>query len=402
MDLEVSPEEPKRPKSAKTSVWYGAQGDIEEYSYSKLAILETIIAIAIYTFIAVRYGTLHLALSACIAPLLLLRTEDSTKLGIEFGNRIFGLHHDIFNEFRHVKLVGPLSFFVIGLPMLGILILLTRFTATVTSLIKRPLSCISNIPRNWVQIVFKIDSSIEPVALPGLEKGETVLGGISSSTLKSYEGFRFLRNKKFDPEKPFLEAIALIIVFTPILSFISLPPLIYRYSLKGTALLLSPFIFIAHSASTINIENYFRNVISTAIHKIRLIYAGLYTLAFATKFSVLVGILTIGANIQNTRAKEIFNAYFVPDAIPPWQYASLINCILAVSMFFIADFAVTNIDRDKGWDAVPLALDYFVRIAKIIAGVLTIYTIACTVYIAYTLVPGIDWPPLGTRVFPWL
>jgi hypothetical protein len=49
---------------------------------SVFAVAETLLAVSLYVVIALRFGTLHLTISACIAPFLLLRTDRSTELGI--------------------------------------------------------------------------------------------------------------------------------------------------------------------------------------------------------------------------------------------------------------------------------------------------------------------------------
>src|SRR5882757_2652465 len=54
-----------------------------------MALAETLLAVAISVGIAIRYQTLaHVALSACIAPLLLMRSPESVALGVRWFNRI--------------------------------------------------------------------------------------------------------------------------------------------------------------------------------------------------------------------------------------------------------------------------------------------------------------------------
>ena len=61
-------------------VWFSTEETAEAGKTSVLAIIETLGAMAAYAWIAWEYGTLHLTIAACVAPFLLLRTEESTRL----------------------------------------------------------------------------------------------------------------------------------------------------------------------------------------------------------------------------------------------------------------------------------------------------------------------------------
>ena len=52
-----------------------------------LAVSETVVASLVVGLIALRYGTLHLTVSACIAPFLLLRTTKSTEVGLMLAEK---------------------------------------------------------------------------------------------------------------------------------------------------------------------------------------------------------------------------------------------------------------------------------------------------------------------------
>ena len=55
---------------------------------SILAIVETLLAIALVFYLSAHFNTLRwLAVAMCVSPLLLLRTAESTRLGIEWFDR---------------------------------------------------------------------------------------------------------------------------------------------------------------------------------------------------------------------------------------------------------------------------------------------------------------------------
>lgn len=64
--------------------WWCHQGQKTE-SVSVLSLFETLAAMSVYILIALYWGTLHLLISGCLAPALLLRTEESVALGRKLG-----------------------------------------------------------------------------------------------------------------------------------------------------------------------------------------------------------------------------------------------------------------------------------------------------------------------------
>ncbi|NKB60970.1 MAG: hypothetical protein GKR95_02110 [Gammaproteobacteria bacterium] len=70
------PQEPRR------FVWWSDNESRKNQTVSILAIAETIFAVALYWWIAVKFDThIHLVTSLFVAPLLLLRSEKSIEKG---------------------------------------------------------------------------------------------------------------------------------------------------------------------------------------------------------------------------------------------------------------------------------------------------------------------------------
>ena len=67
-------------KRERNWVWLSTEETAEAGKTSVLAIVETLGAMAVYAWVAWNYGTLHLTIAACVAPFLLLRTQESTRL----------------------------------------------------------------------------------------------------------------------------------------------------------------------------------------------------------------------------------------------------------------------------------------------------------------------------------
>ena len=99
-----------------------------------LAIAETLIAAAVFLWIAATWGTQHLTISACIAPLLLLRTPKSQSLGLQMASPCLGLISNVLTiENRLARRSGVSNFF--ARPLLPIGFLLALFLAPVASLL---------------------------------------------------------------------------------------------------------------------------------------------------------------------------------------------------------------------------------------------------------------------------
>jgi len=72
-------------KQRSTWCFWSTYESVENEVLSVTAILETIIAIPIYWWIALQVGTvLPLLISAAVAPLVLLRSEPSVALGLQW------------------------------------------------------------------------------------------------------------------------------------------------------------------------------------------------------------------------------------------------------------------------------------------------------------------------------
>jgi hypothetical protein len=69
--------------------WHSTPESADAGKPSALAIFETLGAVATYSWVAMRYGTLHLTIAACVAPVLLLRTRESIRRGLRYAERYF-------------------------------------------------------------------------------------------------------------------------------------------------------------------------------------------------------------------------------------------------------------------------------------------------------------------------
>src|SRR5882724_9849461 len=100
---------------------------------SILAIAETFLAIILVFYLSAHFNTLRwLAIAMCVSPLLLLRTEESTRLGIKLFNSWIKRADESLKPMGNSAL-GDLAWVLIFIPMAGIGAVAVRLIATVVS-----------------------------------------------------------------------------------------------------------------------------------------------------------------------------------------------------------------------------------------------------------------------------
>ena len=114
-----------------------------------LAIGETLTAMAIALVVAVQFNTLtHIAVGGCIAPLLLLRSPDSTRLAARWFRRAvdrFAVNPD-----------GPEQDVNITALKFGCLLLWSIIVRAVATL-RHPIKGVQEVPANWKRVVLCAD-----------------------------------------------------------------------------------------------------------------------------------------------------------------------------------------------------------------------------------------------------
>jgi len=140
--------------------------------FSYLAAIETLIVSAASITIAYNFGEYwHVLLGSLFAPFLLLKTDESQALGLKLYEKFLNhLQHSGFFYNSIDKVNGSdndtLNFFSYQFYVIVIVgSFCIKVYATVITLCRSPLSCLSSIQRNWYYQCFQINfrSSLEPV-----------------------------------------------------------------------------------------------------------------------------------------------------------------------------------------------------------------------------------------------
>jgi hypothetical protein len=91
--------------------------------------------------------------------------------------------------------------------------------------------------------------------------------------------------------------------------------------------------------------------------------------------------------------RDWYRAWVMPNAMPLWQYAAVLNALITIAYYFIAEKLLIRLDNGQ---PVPEGLlFYFPRIVFILSGTLTTYTILVQLWIITHHPRFIHFPPIG-------
>lgn len=249
-----------------------------------LAMFETFLAIGISISIYIKYHiATHLFIGAIVAPFLMLRTEESTKLGIRY----------FFNVFDYILNIGRASAarfprskawnifilgWVVGLIAISHLFapLIIKITLTIRNLFGNFLHSIRCMPNNWIKLVLAMDFAHPPELVPGIEGSE-----IGSRFIITWS----VISKDF--KKP--RKSRLMIGAACYASFTYAPAWLYRISVKSTSLMYLPLIWVAHGldVKVEKVDVILDEILSSQLSRIKRWYACLVLLSMTIPWTIL-------------------------------------------------------------------------------------------------------------------
>lgn len=391
-------------RSTPETVWRG--------HISILAIVETAIAVGLSIYVAILMQTLaHIQVAALMAPLLLLQTRKSMQWSIQWSALLIKLLRWLnenldgsrsFHAQALAYILGAISAFF-GL----LLIIIIRCLATAVSLARHPLEAIRAVPDNWSRVAMSLDVMHPHEILQGIEcmrKGTidpqfAVAVGMPGET-EAFEMLRYLRPRygllalgagivvqlilvlfSYAVGIPKSGSAAMPFFLMHITSVLSVGtgvvlvcvPLVYRWSLKSTALIWSPFIWIVRMSffSRYTVRTRLRLLSDDAWGKLVFLYSCFAALAIAAKTCLYFDVYDMGARWRQIVAADQIDFYVRSDSFPVWQIAMAINTVLAIILHIYAHRLLILMDEsvpvnrsrvDRALNAcsfVRLSLSYF-------------------------------------------
>lgn len=350
-----------------------------------LALIETALAITISVAIAVHLGTVKwIVISASLAPLLLLQTEQSAARALHTVDRLWDNLSGWFDRRMEEALRrgGRPSFwsFLRGGLTWGLEFIApiqARVEAAVIMAIRHPILTLSSIPGNWYKVTFCLDSHHVPEVVSGYE----TLG--KRELFKLTEMMRFMRSRRL-----------LIPLYVPFGLLLFLPPLLYRWSLKATSIVYTPLLWITHGTfrRMDNVRDELRKIRTNEISHVTICYSALVILLLAVKIAIMTLWAEFAVWLNSSALGRFSSIYVAPAELPIWQVASFVNASLAFGLFLFTDTVESWPDE---------YIERLLRLATFVRGILTCYTITCGVYITAEALEGLHLPRLGTKLFPW-
>lgn len=357
---------------------YAAKSKEEQVSI--LALIETVGSAVAALWLAIHWGTFApFAISVVFAPLLLLRTRDSTAHGVRLARKYTQWVKYNRGATFSKSLVEPFGFFLCPLVI--------RVIATIRSVFGDPLGCAALVPSNWWNFIARIDTTVAPQVVPGFRSPfrlHSTVGADMWDISNYIDGIL--------PGVPHGESTTPTVsdrfAFLALGVLVCLPAWLYRWSLKSTFWIYLPLLWVVQPI------RYNRKDVWARIEFIRnnrgILYlsAGVLVLGLI-KIRIWQMKSAFSAWWNDTTLGQFFQVYVAPDSMPIWQYASMANCILAFAMFFTARSALQSQKESAPWPDAPL--DSGFRFATACRRILTTYTTVVLVMI--TLKQG--FPPLG-------
>jgi hypothetical protein len=292
---------------------------------SATAILETIIAVPICWWIALNFGVLWpLLVSAAVAPMVLLRSDQSVATGL---NWFLGIEHSIAIPAALAK-VRILRNLTIGLFLLVFLIFISIFIRISATLVHfRP--GIEALPHNFRRVVLCTSPTQVPEIVPGLETSNSV--------------FKF--SYALSGGRPPLELLGrnllvfgymwlLYLFSTPIILLtVYLPVWLYRITIKSTAWFWWPLAFLGGDLKRAQNPALFHwKVMGSLWAKTSIGLAGLSLLAFAgASFHSLV----LGNNELLVPVERLLLIDW--KSLWSWQLCALLGSVLSLAIVFLVN-----------------------------------------------------------------
>jgi hypothetical protein len=386
--------------------WFSTPASAEAREISALAICETVLASSASLWIVVRFETTaHILAGMAIAPFLLLRTPQSTLVGIRtltsimdailsFGDRCIS---------GHIK--GLFGFFgkavqgVTVMPIAFISPSLARVWATLVTAIRAPANTIASIPSNWQRYCLSMDTMHPPEMVPGMElvRPTSVAYLHVSEFLTNSGKLYFTRGDRtllvFVAQLP----LALLAVALCLAAF-WLPAILYRWSLKSTTLVYLPLLWIIHQAKRpdASLRDHLDDLSWKPFERLRRIYSWFVVVAL----TVIPLFLVLQAmHVSNWVAEHIHPAlakiwFFSGLQIQFWHIARSLCALITIFLAYYAVYLVKcRLDRDREVEPHNLLL---LKVLTVVRSALALFVLGCTIWILST---EFDWSAIRIR-FP--
>ena len=398
--------------------WVSTPESVRNGEVSALACLETLVAMGIAVWVIWRFDTLvPLAISVMVAPLLLLRTQESMELCARLIEKMFFFFDWLLDWFPDDKRSRKFGTITAGLILAIFILFLVAFVAlmpfaiamwtaaaralsTFRVFLQKPLATFRSIPRNWRRVVLCLDSALLPELVPGTETGEVALPEHKDLVKFRAKEIKRIFSTLRPAENPSLIARLIMLPFVLLAAFMiavaCFPSLAYRLSLKTTSLIYLPIVFLGKgtAAGTRELSLLLRSTCDSELERVQRSYAW-FVVVFFTALPIT---LFIGS--QKTTIPwlpTVLNQYFWPgNEIGVWHISRSLAALITLGLFFAA--SKIKIRYEEGLIKNPDGVLYWMTMASRVRTIASLFTIACGIWLVNK---GVDWSDLPGLRWPW-
>jgi hypothetical protein len=390
--------------------WHSTQESVRRAEPSVLAIVETFAAISTSVWIASCLDSWwHVVAGFCIAPFLLLRTDESCVRALNWHEQYVDRFTDRFGEGAATAVVLLTS---------GVVGLVLRVGATVVELTKNPLHCFGAVTGNWWRMVCSVDFSISPESLPFPQ--DPSMTNVDETPYKTYILWPEVAAIAMDKSEGWrrIYEVPLVLVYASASTFVAVA---YRWSVKSTAIGWLPLLWALKPAKPQSREWKPFLSVEWDLKKPQLVavWSTLCLLTLAFKYGLWAAKyeLALKADALRTRLEELVDrlggqglqgspladaavSFVRPGEIPIWQIAIFLNSLLGLYIWWairhwLAEYKHNVAPSDESITR-TINATFFAR------HLLTSYVIICEGFILLQLARNLPMPQVGSKVFPWL
>lgn len=376
----------------KNWVWTSSVESADRLQFSVLALVETLVAVGVSLYLWIFEGFYyHIVVGLIVAPLFFLRTKKSEKEALIFFNKYTELSKDIvinttqivyfllliivipFNLEFTIKDFLLFILFIISLPIMlsGILLILTPLTIVFFTLgvkfiftIKNlSIYSVSKIPKNWFKLILSTDMYHTPELIAGIEKTDSIFRFSDYSAVENNNLFSLV------------DILIRVIIF--------LPTLIFRYSLKSTAWIYLPLIWLIQPQDRENLTTRFKIESKNFIAYLMFFYSLIVVFVF-TLLPLIFPHTELGVYFQTLAIPETLKTIFFAYQFNLWHLTRFLSALITI--VFMMSFTKILIRRETEpsygdfWGAKLLSL-------RAVRSVLTLITLGFTAYHILGLLP---------------
>lgn len=334
----------------------------------------------------------HVYLAIFIAPLLLLRTDDSQELALRWFLKSLA----DYARFRDSE-----KFWLVILTAL-----IGRPLSVIVTAIRHPLSSLRAIPQNWSRVVLATDIRTPLDLVPSSK----ALPADMQEVIERFQlpGFaRWVRG-----ETPGWKGwtVRPLMILTGSIVFV--PSFIYRFSLKSTALVYMPLLWILHDSlvDALTLKHKLEDIAQSPLETLKRWYSGFVIICLLiVPTTIYFAVGSWWKDISNwlqhePRAVVALLSVFMPATpsglhIEGWHLARGINAILTLVLLQWTYVKLRQIERGSLVKAEPSVAT--LNVWLLVRGLLTLYIIGCTLSIIISAVAWNDLWPIHIKWFPW-